>query len=155
AAPNRTVLYASVGLLLAGGGVAAFLLLKPPSDNKTPQIDKPIAQIAKPGDVTPPPKDPGPTTNNAVEPKAATNHPPTTNPVVDRPGQGKKEGPLRVAVLKFKNLSKDDNLAMLEGGIGETALNELSGTKGVTLIERADIDSDIKEIDKAGDFHFD
>jgi serine/threonine-protein kinase len=157
APPNRTPLYAAVGLLLAGGGVAAFLLLKPPSsDNKTPPpIDKPIAQIAKPGDVTPPSKDPGPTTNNAVDPKPATNTPPTTNAVVDRPGQGKKEGPLRVAVLKFKNLSKDDNLAMLEGGIGETALNELSGTKGVTLIERADIDSDIKEIDKAGDFHFD
>jgi TolB-like protein len=68
----------------------------------------------------------------------------------------KLQGPLRVAVLKFKNVGADARLTSLEGGIGESALTSLaSASKDVTLIERADVDSDIKEIDRAGDFHFD
>jgi TolB-like protein len=31
----------------------------------------------------------------------------------------------------------------------------VGASKNVTLIERDDIDSDVKEIDRAGDFHFD
>ena len=59
-----------------------------------------------------------------------------------------------MAVLKFKNVGADPKLTSLEQGIGESALTLLAGaSKDVSLIERADIDSDIKEIDRAGDFH--
>jgi TolB-like protein len=45
---------------------------------------------------------------------------------------------------------------MLTQGIGETAVNALTGSaQGVQLVERNDIESDIGEIDRAGDFHFD
>ncbi|HEX4456746.1 MAG TPA: hypothetical protein VIA18_02180, partial [Polyangia bacterium] len=93
---------------------------------------------------------------------------PATNPQpkVDVPATGatttttapKVDGPLRVAVLKFKNVGADASLAMLESGIGETAVNAMAqgSTKGdVTLVERSDIESDVGEIDRANDDHFD
>src|SRR6185503_5152321 len=80
---------------------------------------------------------------------------PKSNPVTARPGEGSTDGPLRVAVLKFKNVGADGGLRALEEGIGETAVNALAGAKGVEVLERNDIDSDIGEIDRAGDFHFD
>jgi eukaryotic-like serine/threonine-protein kinase len=65
-------------------------------------------------------------------------------------------GPLRVAVLKFKNLSGDAALDMLETGIGETAIAALAGQlPGIALLERSDLESNITEIDRAGDLHFD
>jgi TolB-like protein len=67
-----------------------------------------------------------------------------------------KTGPLRVAVLKFQNVGKDPALAMLEQGIGETAVHVMAASgSGVQLIERGDIDSDIGEIDRGKDVHFD
>jgi serine/threonine-protein kinase len=64
-------------------------------------------------------------------------------------------GPLRVAVLRFQNVSSDQSLAALRDGIGETVVAGMGNFPGVTLIERNDIDSDIGEIDRGGDFHFD
>jgi TolB-like protein len=64
-------------------------------------------------------------------------------------------GPLRVAVLKFKNVGNDAKLAVLEGGVPETAATKLAGTPGVTMIERSDLESEITEIDRRGDVHFD
>jgi serine/threonine-protein kinase len=64
-------------------------------------------------------------------------------------------GPLRVAVLKFKNISNDPELQSMELGIGESVLSSLAGARGVQLIERADLESDIGEIDRAKDEHFD
>jgi TolB-like protein len=72
------------------------------------------------------------------------------------PTGGKLDGPLRVAVLKFKNVGNDKGLGMLELGIGETAVNAMAAAGGgVTLVERSDIESDIGEIDRAKDDHFD
>ena len=72
------------------------------------------------------------------------------------PSTSKLDGPLRVAVLKFKNVGADKELAGLELGIGETAVSAMSTAGGdVTLIERSDIESDIGELDRAKDEHFD
>ena len=68
----------------------------------------------------------------------------------------KPDGPLRVAVLKFKNVGADKELVGLELGIGETAVTAMSAAGGdVTLVERSDIESDIGELDRAKDEHFD
>jgi serine/threonine-protein kinase len=75
--------------------------------------------------------------------------------VKDPPPRPVETGPVRVAVLKFKNVGADQKLAPLEQGIAETAATKLAGTPGVQLIERADLESDIGEIDKRGDVHFD
>src|SRR5205823_7024222 len=72
------------------------------------------------------------------------------------PSASKLDGPLRVAVLKFKNVGADKELTGLELGIGETAVSAMSTAGGaVTLIERSDIESDIGELDRAKDDHFD
>jgi TolB-like protein/predicted Ser/Thr protein kinase len=72
------------------------------------------------------------------------------------PSASKLDGPLRVAVLKFKNVGGDKALTGLELGIGETAVSVMSTAGGdVTLIERSDIESDIGELDRAKDDHFD
>jgi serine/threonine-protein kinase len=77
-------------------------------------------------------------------------------PPVTPPSTPKKDGPLRVAVLKFKNVSSDKALAGLELGIAETSVNAMaSAGSGVQLIERTDLESDIGEIDRAKDEHFD
>jgi len=91
---------------------------------------------------------------NANGPKPVIeNARPVTPP---RVGQGGHAGALRVAVLKFANVGHDARLGSLEQGIGESAMTLLAGaSKNVTLIERNDIDSEVKEIDRAGDFHFD
>jgi len=153
---RTTMLLGGVGALLAVGGVAAFFALRPPPDRDRPK--DPPTVTARPGDVATPPT-PTPTTNPGAPPTTQNAAPlPGLNPsnVTQRPGQGVKEGPLRVAVLKFKNMSSDPELSMLEKGIAETAVNDLVGkVPNVTILERNDLDSDISEIDKAGDFHFD
>ncbi len=136
------LLLAAAGLVVIGGAVAALVLhaSKPPTDLPVPP---------KPADVTAPLVDKRTTT---VEPPTAKIDPPTNK--VDPPVAA-PTGPLRVAILKFKNVGADPKLQALELGIPETAANKLLGTPGVTLIERSDLDSDIGEIDKRGDVHFD
>jgi TolB-like protein len=124
-------------VVLLGGGGAAFVALQ----KKPPATPDPVVAT------------PMPTGPAATGPVVANARPATPPP---RVGQGEATGPLRVAVLKFKNVGSDARLAALEQGIGESALTLLANaSKNVTLIERADIDSDVKEIDRAGDFHFD
>jgi TolB-like protein len=72
------------------------------------------------------------------------------------------DGPLRVAVLQFKNLSGDKALDELSLGIGETATTEMAGAKDgpvrqkrAVFVERTNLDVDIGEIDRAKDEHFD
>ena len=69
---------------------------------------------------------------------------PVTAPVPVKPEVG---GPLRVAVLKFKNLGGDRELDGLVEGIGETVINALAGTPNLTLVERNQVDQAIAEID--------
>lgn len=123
---------------LGGGLYFAFR----PHAGPTPVPTPTPTPIPRAGDATPSPT-PGP---NAI---------PKSNGAIAHPGEDVAAGPLRVAVLKFKNVGADEGLRALEEGIGETAVNALAGAKGVELFERNDIDSDIGEIDRAGDFHFD
>ena len=60
-------------------------------------------------------------------------------------------------MLKFNNVSKDPKLDALAEGIGETAVDGLfERAKGkFELVERKDLDSDIQEIDRGDDAHFD
>jgi serine/threonine-protein kinase len=55
--------------------------------------------------------------------------------------------PLRVAVLKFKNLGEDRELAFLTEGIAETVVTALGGQPRLRLLERNQVDQAIKEID--------
>jgi TolB-like protein len=132
------IIAAAVVVVLAGGGFAAWKFTQKPTDPVTA------------GDKPPPDK------TDKKQPVVENARPVVTTAPPTRVGQGVHTGPLRVAVLKFANVGKDAKLASLEAGIGESAVTELAGaSKNVALIERADIDSEVKEIDRAGDFHFD
>jgi TolB-like protein/predicted Ser/Thr protein kinase len=125
---STPLVLAAVGAVVIAGGVAAFALRAPKPDPKPPVVVKPPETPA--AKIEPPPQ-------QKIELQAA--------PV----------GPMRVAVLKFKNVGNDAKLMPLELGIPETAGTKLVGTPGVTVMERSDLDSDIGEIDKRGDVHFD
>ncbi len=140
AAGKKSSLAIGVGVgavvLVAGIGVV-MMLNKPHATTTTVQpplvIDKqpPHVEQPKPGDTT-------------IENQAKL------------PSRSKLDGPLRVAVLKFKNVGADKDLVGLELGIGETAVSAMSAAGGdVTLVERSDIESDIGELDRAKDDHFD
>jgi serine/threonine protein kinase len=141
---SRTPLAIGVGVgavvLLGGIGLVMMMSKKPPVE--TP-VQPPLVvehKTTEPKTTTPTPK-PGDTT---IENQAKL------------PSSSKLDGPLRVAVLKFKNVGADKGLAGLELGIGETAVSAMSTAGGdVTLIERSDIESDIGELDRAKDEHFD
>ncbi|MDB4968534.1 MAG: kinase domain protein [Myxococcales bacterium] len=126
-----------VGVVVLVAGVGLVMALRPKPIVDTPQ--PPPLVVNK----TPPVEQPK-QTDVAVEQHAKI------------PNGVKVSGPLRVAVLKFKNVGNDKELGMLELGIGETAVNAMATAGGaVSLIERSDIESDIGEIDRAKDDHFD
>ncbi len=134
---KATPILLGVGGLLAIGVGVVFMMTRPPPPTV---INKPVENHDVNVNVKTPPE--------AVKPGV--------NPVVQRPGQGKAEGPVRVAVFKFKNVGADESLKQLEQGIGETVVTAMQGaTKKAMLIDRQDIESDVTEIDRAGDFHFD
>jgi TolB-like protein/predicted Ser/Thr protein kinase len=124
-----------VGALVLIGGIGVVVMMSrkpivegPPATAVQPE---PIKTVVKPADTT---------IENQVK----------------LPSAAKLDGPLRVAVLKFKNVGADKALSGLELGIGETAVSAMSSAGGdVTLIERSDIESDIGELDRAKDEHFD
>jgi TolB-like protein/predicted Ser/Thr protein kinase len=59
-----------------------------------------------------------------------------------------QQGPLRLAVLQFKNLGGDRDLDFLTEGIGDTVLTALGTLHGrIRLIERGQIEQAIQEID--------
>jgi eukaryotic-like serine/threonine-protein kinase len=126
----------AVAIVVLGAGVGALVAFnkpKPPAIvTPTPLVEKPAPPVDKPlpGD--------------------------TTAKLQAKPPATPSDGRLRVAVLKFKNVSNDPKLSSLELGIGETAMSSMLGAgSGVQLIERSDIDSDIGEIDRGKDDHFD
>ena len=135
-APLLVGLGAAVLTIVAGVGLVLYLRPKP-------AVSSPIESPPLVVQQTAPREQPKPT-DVAVE-----NH-------ARLPTGGKLDGPLRVAVLKFKNIGADKALTMLEQGIGETAVNAMAGVGGdVTLVERGDLESDVGEIDRASDDHFD
>jgi TolB-like protein/predicted Ser/Thr protein kinase len=149
-APSRMplVVGALAGLVVVGG-LVGFWLMRP----------KAVEPIAANPQIVPerPTANPLPTTVPKPDVPATTAPTVPTVPRVDVPTtEARAGGPLRVAVLKFKNVGAEASLAMLELGIGETAVNAMAQAKGdVTLVERSDIESDVGEIDRANDEHFD
>ncbi len=143
AAPSRTPMIVGAVVAVVVAGVIGVLVLA------RPKVVEPIPKTAQllPEQPTQPAANPFPTKPRVDVPATGV----TTTPTA-----AKADGPLRVAVLKFKNVGADASLAMLELGIGETAVNAMAQTKGdVTLVERSDIESDVGEIDRANDEHFD
>jgi TolB-like protein len=140
AAKSKTSLAIGVGVgavvLLGGIGLVVMMQHKPPVEKPTVVVTpEPQKTQPKPADTT-------------IENQMKL--PSTSKPAA------KEDGPLRVAVLKFKNVGGDKELTGLELGIGETAVSTMSTAGGaVTLIERSDIESDIGELDRAKDDHFD
>jgi eukaryotic-like serine/threonine-protein kinase len=140
AAKSKTSLAIGVGVgavvLLGGIGLVVMMQHKPPVEKPTVVVTpEPQKTQPKPADTT-------------IENQMKL--PSTSKPAA------KEDGPLRVAVLKFKNVGGDKELTGLELGIGETAVSTMSTAGGaVTLIERSDIESDIGELDRAKDEHFD
>ncbi len=87
-----------------------------------------------------------------VPPTLPTAHAPTPQTIKT------PNGPVRVAVLRFKNVGDDAALHALADGLPETAVSALGATgthKRFQLIERADLESDMSEIDRSKDVHFD
>ena len=59
----------------------------------------------------------------------------------------RREGPVRLTVLPFKNVSGDRSLDSLADTIAETLTTELAGADGIRLVERGQIELNLKEID--------
>jgi serine/threonine-protein kinase len=136
--PPFMAIAAVCGVLAAGATVAAVVLLRHPS---TPNpVDKPPT-VAIPT----PPKEPTPPT----APAAKTPTPTADNQIVLNAAHPKATGPVRVAVLKFKNVGNDKELEFLSEGIGETVLTDLSDAhkNDVAFVERNQIGSETGEID--------
>ncbi len=144
--PRRRGLALAFGAALAVGGigVALVLLLSPghPPALKIEPAPLPPAGPAVEKHAAKPPSDPA----TGIAGAALV---PGPRPVAD--------GPLRVAILKFQNVGKDPKLDQLAGGIGETAITDMLGVAPgrLALLERNDLESDIGELDRGKDDHFD
>ncbi|MEO6953518.1 MAG: serine/threonine-protein kinase [Polyangia bacterium] len=134
-AKNRMAIGVAAALATAGLGIAAVVAF----GHKPPPVVTPQVVIEAPQTVTP------------------IAEPPKTNEFAMKPPTVSHTGPLRIAVLRFSNVSKDPKLDALAEGIGETAIDGLfERAKGkFELVERKDLDSDIVEIDRGDDAHFD
>jgi serine/threonine-protein kinase len=168
--PRRGVgLAVAVALLVGGIGVTLVVKLVP----KTKDAAKPVAvRPALPTSDTAQ-KAAGPsgdkvgdkvgTAEKAAEPsgdkpgdKAGAAIVPKADERAQPPPVETRTGPLHVAVFKFMNVGKDAALDKLSQGIGETLLSDMSGADPrMSLFERYDLESDIGELDRAKDVHFD
>lgn len=57
------------------------------------------------------------------------------------------EGPIRLTVLPFKNVSADATIKHLEEGLAESITTDFSGEESIRLIERGQIGQNLAEID--------
>jgi serine/threonine-protein kinase len=145
---RRRVAGIALGVALAVGGVGAALVVffmpgRPPTTAVEPaKPDNPPATKPPAAKIDPPP---------AKDERAATIE------QAQRPAALDNTGKLRVAVLKFNNISKDSELEGLSLGIGETVTAGFMEQKDprLELLERTDLESDIVEIDRGKDEHFD
>jgi TolB-like protein len=71
---------------------------------------------------------------------------PNKNPVAT-PDPSRHQGPLRLSVLPFKNVSGNEKLDFLKDALQESVLTDLGPMKDVKMIERGQIDLDLKELD--------
>lgn len=63
------------------------------------------------------------------------------------PPRAAATGPVRLCVLPFKNINGDKDLEFLRDGITESVMTDFGQSEGVRLIERAQIDLDIQELE--------
>jgi len=119
---------------------------QPPRPPGIPAVGGRPAVPAVPGAHAPqPPQPPG-----AKAPPGAG---PDWTATPPKPGAGAtaattpREGPLRLSMLDFKNLTGEAKLAFLSGGIAETLITDFGQRKDVRLIERGQIELDLDEID--------
>ncbi len=157
---RRPALAIGAALAIGGIGVGALLLFGPQKGSDVPKpieiavaVEKKAPEPAKAESVLVAKTDAPNTDVAKTDPAGAAGH--KTTELAMRPVV--KDGPLKVAVLKFKNLSGDKSLDALEQGIGETTLNAMASVVGkrAQLIERNAIELDIAELDRAKDAHFD
>ncbi len=132
-APSRPAIpmaaIGGVSALIAAAAVLGIVVLTrqphPRPAVPPPPIEKKVVNVA--GDVTAPAHDNGPIVEHAARPST---------------------GPVRVAVLTFKNLGSDKDLDFLVEGIGETVLTTLAGSsREVSLLERNQVGAETGEID--------
>ena len=95
-----------------------------------------LAESAPPGAAPTAPADPS---SRPPAPSAATSPPAAT---ATAPARSRRTGPVRVAILRFRNLTKDPQVNSLNEGLSEVAtdvfLRELRGK--VVLVERNQLD---------------
>lgn len=136
---------AAVLVLVVGGGAVAYRSgafgPSPPTETPKPVVDNTVA----PKPVVDNTVAPKPVVDTTVAPKPTAAAATATTPL---------ERPLRTAILKFKNVGKVETLVALEQGIGETVMSTPLGSD-VKLFERYDIESEIGELDRIKDEHFD
>jgi TolB-like protein len=58
-----------------------------------------------------------------------------------------RTGPVRLSMLEFKNISRDAELDFLTDGLTESMITDFGEHPGVRLIERAQIELDLKELE--------
>lgn len=68
-------------------------------------------------------------------------------PAPEPPAAPVKEGPVRVSVLRFKNVSAAAELEYLRDGLAEVVVTDFGQVAGFRLIERGQIELDIEEIE--------
>ncbi|MFO0573479.1 MAG: protein kinase [Polyangia bacterium] len=135
--PNPVVLGLAAVLGLLSAAVVAWQLARSGRSERPPSPVA-LAESAPPGAVPTPPADP------SRRPPAADTSPPaaTAAATATVPGRSRRTGPVRVAILRFRNLTKDPQVNSLNEGLSEVAtdvfLRELRGK--VVLVERNQLD---------------
>ncbi len=133
-----TLVAVVTAVAVVGGG---FFFLRGREPTVAKKVPQPVA-LTIPAASTPPATAP----LAVVSPPATVTAVKTTTPA----------GPVRVAVLRFKNVGDDASLHALADGLPETTVSALGITHHrFQLIERADLESDMSEIDRGKDVHFD
>ncbi len=144
-APLGAIAVAAV-LVLGGGGFVAWRATGGATQPPT------VSASANPSPSPSPSPNPNPTPSPGPNPTA--NPPaPAPNAATAAPAAPLTR-PLRTAIFKFKNVGHVEALAALEQGIGETVMSAAPSTD-VKLYERFDLESDIGELDRIKDEHFD
>lgn len=114
----------AAGLVLGGGLIAAVLRHRSATD---PAV-RPNATVAVRASAT-----------------AAVAGAPAATPSAAAPAP--RAGPIRLCVLPFKNISGDEELEFLRDGLTEAVMTDFGGAEGIRLIERAQVELDIQELE--------
>lgn len=122
------------------------------------QLKDQVPGVPRPGQVPPPPSPPSAAGTGEVP--AAPVAPAEPSSALPSPMTRSSTGPLRVAVLKFRNLGQDAALVSLCEGLGEVLLDTFSNSaavrKRVKLLERNQFDEqNLKELMRSTESYID